>query len=266
MEKINELQYLGEVVMINIIRLIYAWLLPPGLFVLILLCAYIWSFGTGNNSFLLAPTLIIYLLSIRFVSYKLIKPLEDYYKQPKVSELKDAQAIIILGGGCCNGAPDFDGEGQIPAIAANRFLMGLRLHNALHLPLILPGGSSFSQKTAEAEVAARTLRACGIEDKNLIIERKSCNTSENAKFTKQLCQAMGFKKVILVTSASHLPRSTMLFRREGMDVVPYPSDFRTDNELKLDVSTFTPNRFSLNNTSSALKEYLGILAIKLGLQ
>ena len=192
--------------------------------------------------------------------------MENYYKQPKVSELKDSQAIVILGGGCCDGVPDFDGEGQIPAIAANRFLMGLRLHNALHLPIILPGGSGLSKKNVEAEVAARTLRACGIEDKDLIIERKSRNTSENAKFTKQLCQAMGFKKVILVTSASHLPRSTMLFRREGMDVVPYPSDFRTDKELKIDIFTFTPNRFSLNNTSSALKEFLGILAIKLGLQ
>lgn len=252
--------------MVCILRLLYAWLLPPGLFIILLLVAYNFSHDKGNDSFLIIPMVLIYLLSIRYVSYKLIKPLENYFKQPKISELKDAQAIIILGGGCCDGVSDFDGEGQIPAIAANRFLMGLRLYNTLHLPIILPGGSSSSQKKTESEVAKRTLMACGIEEKWLITETRSRNTSENAKFTNQLCQEKGFKKVILVTSASHLLRSTIFFQREGLDVIPYPSDFRTDKKLKLDISSFIPNRFSLNNTASALKEYLGFLAIKLGLQ
>ena len=71
---------------------------------------------------------------------------------------------------------------------------------------------------------------------------------------------------MLVTSAHHMPRSVALFRREGVDVIPYPANYMTNKVSVLDAFDFIPNHQSLSNLSSALKEYLGILAVKVGLQ
>lgn len=252
--------------MLYVLKLCYAWFLPPGLFILALLAVCWHCRKTARLSKMLPVILLIYLLSISAVSDRLIKPLEDYYPQPPVSELKEARAIAVLGGGSLGGVPDFDGEGQISAFAANRHLMGLRLHRVLKLPLIFSGGIVFEENGNEADIFARLLKASGVEDRYLLLDNKSRNTVENARFTKQLCQQKGFQKIILVTSAYHMPRSVALFRREGMDVIPYPTDYMTNQKLVLDAFAFTPNHSSVSLTAIAMKEYLGILALKMGLQ
>lgn len=252
--------------MIYTLRLFYTWLLPPGLFLVTFLISLLLFTKTKKKSWLVFPCLLLYLLSISAVSDQLVKPLEDYYPQPALNELKNAQAIVVLGGGACDGVPDFDGEGQIANAAANRFLMGLRLHRALQLPIILSGGQGYSRTATEAEIAARTLKACGVEEKNLIIEGRSRNTLQNATFTKRICQQQGLQKLILVTSASHLPRSVLLFQRESIDIIPYPADYQTYKKVELNVFSFIPQQQSLRNSTIAMKEYLGIFAIKANFQ
>lgn len=252
--------------MIYILRLIYAWLLPPGLIILAALAAILLFCKTKIKRWLLLPVLFIYLFSISAVSNTLIKPLEDYYPQPSLQELRNAQAIVVLGGGAIEGVPDFDGNGQIASDTANRILMSLRLHKALQIPLILAGGQGYTRTITEAEIGARTLKACGVEDNSIIIEDKSRNTRENATYTKRLFQQKSLRKVILVTSAYHLPRSTLLFRREGMDVIPYPTDYKTSKIPALNAFSFTPLQSNLSNSATAIKEYLGIIAVKTKLQ
>lgn len=252
--------------MLYILKLCYAWLLPPGLFILALLAMCLFCRKTVRFSKVLPVILLIYLFSISAVSDRLIKPLEDYYPQPAISELKGAQAIVVLGGGNLGGVPDFDGEGQVSMWAANRHFMGLRLHRALQLPMIFSGGLVFEESGVEAETAVRLHKACGVEEKYLLVDDKSRNTAENARFTKQLCQQNGFQKVILVTSAYHMARSAALFRREGVEVIPCPADYLTNRTLVLDAFAFTPNHNSVSHAAIAMKEYLGILAIKAGLQ
>ena len=250
--------------MLYIIKWLYAWLVPPGLFLLVGAAALMISYKTKKKNWLIGSLLLIYMLSIRPVSDMLIKPLEYRYGQPALTALQDARAIVMLGGGACKGVKDFDGEGQIGADAANRLLMALRLHKALHLPIVLSGGQVFSYSASEAEIEYRLLKACGVEEKYLITESKSRNTAENASFTRQFCEQNGFDKVILVTSAYHMPRSVMLFERAGMHVLPYPTDYKTDKDLVLDPFAFVPDIANLRKSAIALKEYIGITAIKAG--
>ena len=252
--------------MLYIIKWFYAWLLPPGLFLLVAFAMLFFSYKTKKKVWLIVPLLVIYMLSIRPVSDSLIKPLENCYPQPDVSELNSARAIVLLGGGSCGGVKDFDGEGQVSAGAANRVLMSLRLHKALHLPIVLSGGQVFAYSANEADIEYRVLKACGVEERYLIKDAQSRNTAENAKYTKQICAQRNFGKVILVTSAYHMPRSVMLFEREGMDVIPYPTDYQTDKETVLDAFAFVPNSGNLRDTAVAMKEYLGIVAVKVGVQ
>ena len=252
--------------MLYFIKLCYAWLMPPGIFILAVLAVCIFCRKQVRFTKLLPALLLMYLLSISAVSDRLIKPLENCYTQPSLSEIKGAEAIVVLGGGSYGGVPDFDGTGQVAAGAANRHLMGLRLHRALHVPIIFSGGLVFEENGVEADAAVRLFKACGVADKDLIPEPKSRNTAENAKYTKEICRTKGFGKIVLVTSAYHMPRSVALFRREGVDVIPCPCDYMTNQQLTLDAFAFTPGHGSLSTTAIAIKEYLGLLAVKAGLQ
>ena len=113
--------------MLIILKLLYAWLLPPGIFLLVIAVMYWYCRKASYAKGLLLLFALIYLLSINAVSDKVIQPLEDWYAQPSVSELKDAQAIVVLAGGSYNGVPDFDGVGQNSESSTVRLVAGLRL-------------------------------------------------------------------------------------------------------------------------------------------
>lgn len=252
--------------MLLIQKLFYAWLLPPGIFLLVIAALYFYYRKTNYANGLVLLFLLIYLLSVNVVSDKIIEPLENHYAQPVVSEVNDAKAIVVLAGGSYDGVPDFDGIGQNSESSTVRLVAGLRLHRMLHLPMVLSGGSIYADKDTEASVEFRFLRSCGVEEQYLIKEDRSRNTAENAKYVKQICQQRNFDKVILVTSAFHMPRSVAFFKREGVDVIPYPTDYKTSRNTRLNAFVFTPNAGNLYRSSLAMKEYLGLLAIKMGWQ
>lgn len=252
--------------MLYFIKFLYAWLLPPGCFIIILCLGYYYWYKSNSLKSFLISVLLIYLLSIGVVSDFLIKPLEYAYPQPPINELKEAQAIVILGGGSFSGVPDFDGRGQLAGIAANRYIMGIRLYRKLHLPLILSGGMLKRSNKTRLNNLVRLLKSCGVDEKDIICDFESQNTVSNAYYTKKICDKYDFKNLVLVTAACHMPRSMAIFQREGICVIPYPSDYRTNRSFMLSTFAFTPHYSSLSNTAIAIKEYLGIIAIKLGLQ
>ena len=58
--------------MLYIVKWFYAWLLPPGLFLLVALAMLFLSYKTKKKFWLIVPLLVVYLLSIRLVSDRLI--------------------------------------------------------------------------------------------------------------------------------------------------------------------------------------------------
>lgn len=196
----------------------------------------------------------------------MIKPLENLYVQPTISEIKDAQAIVVLAGGSYDGVPDFDGTGQNSESSTVRLAAGLRIHRLLHLPIILSGGRTNNNTDTEANLEYRFLKACGVEEEYLIREDRSQNTAENAKFAKEICNQYQYDKVILVTSAFHMPRAVAFFKREGIIVYPYPTDYKTSKYPVMNALAFIPSAGSLYNTSITMKEYIGLLAVKMGWQ
>ncbi|MBO6265173.1 MAG: YdcF family protein [Acidaminococcaceae bacterium] len=63
-----------------------------------------------------------------------------------------------------------------------------------------------------------------------------------------------------------MPRSVAFFEREGVDVIPYPTDYKTSRNLRLNAFVFTPSADCLYHSAIAMKEYLGLVAVKMGWQ
>lgn len=100
----------------------------------------------------------------------------------------------------------------------------LRTGKARHV--IVSGGRLRDGLPTEAEFLARQLEAWGIEKDRILVEPEARNTAENAERSSALIEARGFRSVLMVTSAFHVPRAVGCFRAVGLEPDVLPVDFR----------------------------------------
>jgi len=93
-------------------------------------------------------------------------------------------------------------------------------------------------------------------------KRPVANTADEATAVKKM--ALG-NKIILVTSAFHMPRAQRLFEKEGFKVVLYPVNFKSLTTDSLTFMNYLPNARSLAKTELGLMELMGRLYIWLKL-
>jgi uncharacterized SAM-binding protein YcdF (DUF218 family) len=122
--------------------------------------------------------------------------------------------------------------------------------------LVSAGGGAIVSDSAGPEPEGKAPTWLGIDMSRIIFERKSRNTFEDVVVAKAIVRPATDETWILVTNASHMPRSLGLFRGQGWQVVPYPVDYAT-SPVHLRSIGFWQN---LDQLSVALKEWIGMLA------
>jgi hypothetical protein len=108
----------------------------------------------------------------------------------------------------------------------------------------------------EAETAQRFFLGLGIPQDRLVLENRARNTEENAEFSKSLLAGIEGPK-LLVTSAFHMPRSMGLFRKAGIEVLPWPTDYRSSGVEGFGVDVTNPVD-NLMTTTTAIREWVGL--------
>lgn len=103
------------------------------------------------------------------------------------------------------------------------------------------------------------LESFGVARARVVLEERSRNTVENARFTKSLVEPKPGERWLLVTSAIHMPRAIGAFRQAGLPVEAYPVDWRTDGWSDVWKGPFWPLE-GLGMTDFAIKEFAGLLS------
>lgn len=244
------------------IKALTSLILPPGIFVLCFLIVSIYCvIKQGPWKVMFFLTALFYLFTTNFVASSLMFPLETQYNQTKYP---NGDVIVVLGGGSIGGVPDLNGEGSLSAIATSRLLTGARLQRELNIPILISGGRVYADGASEAEIGQRELLDLGIASDMVYAENQSRTTAENAKNVKIVCANEGWKKIILVTSATHMPRATKYFDQVGILYEVVPCEYKVSRIDKITWDDFLPNGNAVAENSSALKEYLGNIAIIFG--
>lgn len=246
--------------MVYIVKLIYnTFLLPPGFIIILLLVGFFRLFKKHPRAArgFLTLTFVLYVTSMPLVGDNMVRILETRYTLPPQVT---GDVIIMLGGGATLDTPNLHGSGHLSGSAANRFLTCLQLHNKLRIPIIICGGQVFESTGTEAEIAGNIFRGLGVPEDSIIVENRSLNTTQNAAYSKELVEMYGFKNPILVTSAFHMERSLRQFKKVNIAVTPYPTDYMTNIRYRFQLRDLLPAAEGLNKVSTALKEYIGILA------
>ena len=182
--------------------------------------------------------------------------LEDAAGLRPIEALPAAQALVVLGGSI-RGArlprrpyPDL-------GASADRLWHAARLYRAAKAPLlVLSGGTVHEGEAPEAEAMRQFLVELGVPAAAMVLEPASVTTAENAAFSARLLRQRDIQEVLLVTSALHMQRARALFERQGIRVIPAPTDHEiVDRPLKLlDV---VPDAEALEGSGRAIKEIVG---------
>ena len=249
-------------ILIYFIKFLYStFLFPPGsiIIALLVLCFYLYRRHSDLTKKIVIITVIFYLATIPLVGDQLIGSLEGKYQPP--SDVH-GDVIVMLGGGATLDTPNVYGLGHLSGFAANRLLTCAQLYHRLNLPILISGGKVLETTGSEADIAKVILLGLGVPEDKIIVENQSLNTTENAKYTKKLLEEYSFVQPILVTSAFHMERSVLQFAKVNLSVIPYPTDYQTNQQSKFQPHQLWPAAGSLLDVSLALKEYEGILAVK----
>ena len=90
-------------------------------------------------------------------------------------------------------------------------------------------------------------------DDRIVLERGSRNTRENAVESARIVRERGWKTLLLVTSAMHMPRAAASFRAAGLDVDLLPVDHRAGEQA----GNLLPRAEALERSTEALRELAG---------
>ncbi len=198
----------------------------------------------------------LFALTIPLVSTMLAAPLEDIPALNLAEGVQGAEAIVVLGGGRYDHAPEYDGRDTVHPRTLERLRYGVYLHRALGLPLALVGGTVAGDAAAEGMLMFDTVNEA-FKVPVQWIETGSRNTAENAEYTRYL---VNVKRIVLVTHALHMRRAMMMYQARGFEVVPAPLGYRaTFDPSEMTVFDFVPSVEALALSSAALHEYIGNL-------
>ena len=218
----------------------------------------------GARRCLLAGIAVILAASNPMAAGLLLGSLESRHPPARVEEYPRADAIVVLGGSTL---PPLRPRVEVEVNGSfDRLLHGLRLLRAGRAPrLILSGGAVpflTGSSLPEAARMARLAAELGVEPGQLLLESRSRNTRENAVHTARLLEERGLKRVLLVTSARHMPRAAAVFRKAGVDLVPAPTDFRVVDK-PFSPWRLLPDLEALDASTRAVKEYAGLVVYRL---
>ncbi len=165
------------------------------------------------------------------------------------------ELIVVLGAGY-DPDPDVPIVSRIGQDSLIRLIEGIRIYRKIPgATLILSGGSS-TVKSASASDMADLAVELGVDERSIIVETKSRDTKDQAAIIGSM---YGGKRIILVTSASHMARSVALFKKHGMYPLPAPVGSFVDKVYFRQPNPFFPSSVNLQKVEMAVHEYLGII-------
>jgi uncharacterized SAM-binding protein YcdF (DUF218 family) len=193
----------------------------------------------------------------------LILPLEERFP-PWNASRGAPTGIISLGGAVDTVVSPVRGEVALNEAAERLTAMAELVRRYPQAHVVFSGGSGrlIYDGATEAEFAVRLLESFGIDRQRIILESKSRDTDENARFTKELLQPKDGERWLIVTSAHHMPRAVGVFRAAGFPVEAFPVDYRTRGAIDL-LRPFSPLSDGLRRTDTAVREWVGLLIYRL---
>ena len=209
------------------------------------------------RKFSLVGIVVLILSSLPIISNKFIAYLEKDYQPIEIADVENVDAIVVLSG-MIRVIGDEENLKYEFTDSVDRFFAGLDLFNNNKSPILIltRGKMPWSLGIAEGEYLKELAIKYGISEENIILTDEVQNTDQEAKAIKKILTENA--KIILVTSAFHMPRAEKVFKAANINLIPFPVDFQ-NSKSKTTMMDFIPSAGSLFDTSHFVREMIGRL-------
>ena len=186
----------------------------------------------------------------------LVAPLEARIEPLSAASMRQAQAIVVLGGGRHPQAAEYAQQDSPSLAMLARLRYAAHLHRHTNLPLLVTGGAPDGSGESEAAVMARVLQ------QEFLVpvrwkEEASINTAQNGALSATLLREDGIDRILLVTDAIHMHRALQVFRAQGLEVIAAPTYYQSHGRLA--PKDFIPGAKGFQITHYAMHEWIGLL-------
>jgi uncharacterized SAM-binding protein YcdF (DUF218 family) len=168
----------------------------------------------------------------------------------------ERNVVIVLG----------DGTVRLPSqsivrpsiVAYSRILEAIRLYilakkSDHQCTILISGGDASGTGVTEADNYRAEMVQLGVADTDILLERRSMNTFQNAEFTEAILRQQRFDKLFLVTSGLHLPRALLYFSYFRVYPTPCAADYIVPP------MSILPAGYNFTIADLATHEYIGML-------
>jgi len=209
------------------------------------------------RKFSLVGIIVLILSSLPIISNKFIAYLEKDYQPIEIADVENVDAIVVLSG-MIRVIGDEENLKYEFTDSVDRFFAGLDLFNNNKSPILIltRGKIPWSFGIAEGEYLKELAIKFGISEENIILTDEVQNTDQEAKAIKEILTEDA--KIILVTSAFHMPRAEKVFKAANINLIPFPVDFQ-NSKSKTTMMDFIPSAGSFFDTSHFVREMIGRL-------
>jgi uncharacterized SAM-binding protein YcdF (DUF218 family) len=174
------------------------------------------------------------------------------------------QWCIILGGGMMRA-----GDGYRTGETADRFIQPLLLYKKGLVKKILITGGNVNIKglkvdeTQESKKVKEILVAMGANTNDIYLEEQARNTHENAVYSKKMLAPYLAEKMVLVTSAMHMPRAKACYEKEGFLIEEFPADIKKKDTPTGVLDQIIPQERNLTKFADLIREMTGYFIYRL---
>lgn len=175
---------------------------------------------------------------------------------------KDSPIIVVLGSGHYT-SNDYPITSQIGSVSLIRLTEGLRLHHSLPGSQLVLMGGMIHKDLYSSDITMNLMESTGIVPDSVTTLVGGLNTEEEANLVRELMLTYPKNPLILVSSASHMKRSMLLFRKAGLDPIAAPTNFQIMGSPYSKAEYFLWDVEKLTISHIAMHEYVGIVWAKL---
>ena len=218
---------------------------------------------------------LLWLAATPLLSRQLVWSLEERAARLTPSTIPGADAVLVLGGGLRPALPPRHGVEVNEA--GDRLLRAVALMREGKAPWLLVTGGRVTfmandPAAGEARLAKALATSLGVAADRIVTSEEGRNTGEEAGALVRVARQRGWTSLLLVTSATHLPRSLATLRRAAPDlrIIPVACDFQLPERRSFGTPTLAgtlmgvlPSAEALVLTTTAMREHLGLLAYRL---
>ena len=235
-------------------KIITVLIMPINIVLLLLIFSLVFHRKKPKHSFKSLSAAFIILLVSSFAPFSdtVMTAIENDYP-PYVKTNVPIDYILVLG---CrhNTNAELPATSQLKSSSLERLVEAVRIYRLHPEAQVITSGYAGNDENSNAEKVKQAAIILGIPKHKILTENFPQDTQEEAQL---IAPRVLNRNVVLVTSASHLPRAMAYFQQYGIKAIPAPASPWVKSEHYSSWTHYMPNAQKLQQTTNVWYETLG---------